>query len=107
MRFIIIFYLLFTVNSWAQVLPQKAMIESIDLESGQLLLSTGEFFLSDRLKVKNHEEQIVSNSHLEKGLFIQFWLLEQKDIPAYFANKKNVISNIKILSDVENLDKQH
>lgn len=89
------------------ILSEKGMIESIDLESGKLVLSTGEFTLSDRLKVKNHEEQLIGNHILNKGLFVEFWLMPQDEIPAYYSSNNKVITVIKILSDIEEKDQRH
>lgn len=86
---------------------QKGMVIDFDLESGSITLSTGKFFLSDKLKVQSHDAQLNGNELLEKGQFIEFWLMEQKNKPKYFSSKENIITVIKILSKIEFTDKQH
>jgi hypothetical protein len=111
-KFILVIILAMLCNTgFTQVFPEtlsaKGTIKEFNLEEGYIELATGKYILSDKLKVYIHTNQLYGNEVLENGQFIEFWLIDQKDIPTYRSSTDKIITVIKILSEIDIRDKQH
>ena len=74
-------------------LAQKAIIENINLEDQTLSLFGASYLLAPETRVINKQNQLLSIYNLQKGYIIEFILSDKE-------NEKNMVTQIKILSEV-------